>query len=325
MRPRISAALLGALLVLSGAGAVRAQEDYAAAVRIVNPGVTFQREGIASPVRPREDVVLAVTAGGVLETDRSGRILLTFADDLQLLLLPSSRLAVLGNRRADDGSFQLRLRVDGHSVQRFDPASTQRIRLLIETERGEARAGRGWFALWSNLERSTVITVAEGNVDFLPTWGLPLYSAQDGEGIVAELDTARIIDLTSPYNGARMIGLASDCEGRVQLAGGVLNIRAGTSVGYAIIGDVLNGATVRIMGITEDGIWYRIQRYSGFGWLLTSGVRADCPDLPVYPNLSGENNRELFDVEQAEIDLLAPFYGQFDDDVWFYRWRAGAG
>ncbi|MCC6612427.1 MAG: SH3 domain-containing protein [Anaerolineae bacterium] len=323
MPPRISLLLCG-LLLLTGGRAARAQDGYAAAARIVNPGVAYHLDGTAGTVAPREDAVLAVSAGDSLETDRSGRVLLTFAEDLQILLLPSSRLEVLGNRLADDGTYQLRLRVEGHTVQRFDSAGAQKIALNIETERGEVRAVRGWFALWSDLERSTVITVAEGNVDFVPTWGPPLYSAQAAEGIVAELNTARIIDVTEPYNGARMIGLASDCVGHVQVAGGVLNIRAGTSVGYAIIGDVLDGATVRIMGITEDGDWYRIQRYSGFGWLLTSGVQAECPNLPIYPNLSGENNRELFDVEQTEIDLLAPFYGQFDDDVWFYRWREQA-
>lgn len=322
---RPGSALLLAALLLAGGWAAHAQDGYAASVRIVNPGVSFQLAGTEAIFMLPEDAVLPMATGDVLETDRTGRVLVEFANDLQLLLLPSSRLAVLDSQRGEDGQYELRLRIDGHSGQRLGTADAETIQLTIDTEWGEVRASAGWFALWSDLERSTVITVAEGNVDFAPNWGAPLYSAGTAEGIVIELDTARVIDLTPPYNGARMIGLASTCEGRVNAAGGVLNIRAGTGVGYSVIGDVFNGARVRVIGVTEDGVWYRIQRFSGFGWMLTSGVQADCPDLPVYPNLSGENNRELFNVEQAELDLLEPFYGQFDDDVWFYRWRQAGG
>ncbi|MCA9910077.1 MAG: hypothetical protein KC519_15575, partial [Anaerolineae bacterium] len=231
---RCGSVLLFVALLLAGGWTAQAQEGYAASVRIVNPGVGFQLAGTEAIFMLPEDAVLPLSTGDVVETDRSGRVLVEFADNLQLLLLPTSRLAVLESERGDDDHYALRLRVDGHSVQRLGMAAAGEIQLSIETERGVVRAADGWFALWSDLERTTVITVAEGHVDFVPNWGPPLYSAGAAEGIVAELDTARVIDLSAPYNGARMIGLASTCEGRVNAAGGVLNIRAGTGVGYSV-------------------------------------------------------------------------------------------
>ncbi len=316
---------LAILFVLLISAPLQAQEGIGASVRVVNPQAVFSLAGTDGVRALSENSVFAITTGDAVQTDRRGRALLTFADSLELLLLPESRLTVLANERLRDGTYALRLRIDGHSVQRLHTSESTRLLLTIETERGTARARRGWFALWSSLERATVITVAEGSVDFLPIWGQPLYTADAARGMVVGLSSAEIIPISPPYNGARMIGLSSTCEGVVRAQEGVLNIRAGTSLGYAVIGDLRLGARVRIMGVTEDRVWYRVQRFSGFGWTLTSGIEADCPNLTIYPNLSGEANRELFDVEPVELELLAPFYGQLEDDLWFYRWPEPPG
>jgi hypothetical protein len=265
----------------------------------------------------REDTVVAVTAGDTLTTDRDGRVYLLFADQLEVLLLPNSRLEVLENRGTPETGLVLRLRLEGHIVSRNVSSQPDMLQLEVLIRETVVRSNDGWFALWSDIEGGVVATVSDGMVTV--ETGAESQSLTRGQGMTMIADDVRVTAMDRPYNGARLVGLISGCDGQVEIVTDVLNIRAGTTPGYTVIGYLDDGATVRLMGVTESGVWYRIQRYSGFGWVLANGVRTDCP-LPEYPNQFGENNRELFNVETIELDLLTPFYGTFESDVWFYRW-----
>jgi hypothetical protein len=305
------------LLTLLNLPVARAQTPtrLAATVRIVNPGVSLTLVNTLMARSLREDASLPLTAGDLLTTDPRGRALLTFGDTVQVLLLARSSLVVLENRLSSDDQLILRLRLDGHAVSTIArPAAA----LTLETSFASVTADDAHFAVWTDLERNLVVTVADGSVTVLHS---DSYTLSPGDALTADRLSAQINSFTSPpYNGARAFGLQSGCEARVAVSGGRLNIRAGSSVGYDIIGDLVDGATVRIMGITEDGLWYRIQRFSGFGWVLTSGVRAECPNLPALPNNSGEANLELFDYEPFEVELLTPFYAAPGENVWLWRW-----
>lgn len=294
-------------------------DGYAGTARVVHPGVTFTLVNTPRPLSLREDAVQGLTAGDVLTTDRTGRVLITFGDWLEILLLPSSTLTMLENRALGGGRYAVRVGLDGHTVQSWLPASAAQASLEIETDLARVRAESGLLAVWSQLEGSAVVTVAEGAAEVTTVVGtLPLRA---GDGLFADTVTARVEPFAEPpYNGARAFGLLRGCDARVSVGGERLNIRAGTSVGYAVIGDLVDGARIRLLAITEDGLWYRIQRFSGFGWVLTSGVRADCPALPLYPNNYGEANLELFNYEPVEVALLTPFYGKPEDNLWLWRW-----
>lgn len=291
--------------------------DYALSARVVNPGVTYSIVSGVGTFALREDTVVAVTAGDTLTTDRDGRVYLLFADQLEVLLLPNSRLEVLENRGTPETGLVLRLRLEGHIVSRNVSSQPDMLQLEVLIRETVVRSNDGWFALWSDIEGGVVATVSDGMVTV--ETGAESQSLTRGQGMTMIADDVRVTAMDRPYNGARLVGLISGCDGQVEIVTDVLNIRAGTTPGYTVIGYLDDGATVRLMGVTESGVWYRIQRYSGFGWVLANGVRTDCP-LPEYPNQFGENNRELFNVETIELDLLTPFYGTFESDVWFYRW-----
>jgi len=305
-------------LILGGVSFVHAQSpDYAASARVVNPGVTYSIVSGGGTFALREDTVVAVTAGDTLTTDRDGRVYLRFGEHLEVLLLPNSRLEVLENRGSPETGLGLRLRLDGHIVSRNMSAQQDVLQLEVQIRESVISSDDGWFALWSDIEGGVVATVTDGTI--IVETGLEREELTSGQGMTIIGDDVRVTTMDRPYNGARLVGLISGCNGQVEIVTDVLNIRAGTTPGYTVIGYLEDGAIVRLMGVTESGVWYRIQRYSGFGWVLANGVRTDCP-LPLYPNQFGENNRELIDVEAIELDLLTPFYGAFGDDLWFYRW-----
>jgi uncharacterized protein YgiM (DUF1202 family) len=307
--------LLIVLLLLMAASASAANE-IALSARIVNADVTYSIVSAQRRFTLREDAQIALRAGDTLTTERYGRAYLRFADSLELLILPNSTIEIIASQDTDSDEKLLSLRLTGIAIARYG-ADSDDVVLEIETSRAALRTAGGWFAMWSNYSESDAITVAEGRVEVIESARSQMVTA--GEGLLINDGESTPVALEAPYNGARVIGIVDGCDGRVSSTLPELNIRAGTSLGYTEIGFINNGASLRLVGRTIDGIWYRIQRFSGFGWVLASAVETDCV-LPEYPNLYGEDNRELFDVEGIELVLLTPFYGNFDSDPWFYRW-----
>jgi hypothetical protein len=294
-----------------------AASDIALSARVVNPEVTYTISNATRGYTPREDAVIALRAGDTLATARYGRAYLRFVDTVEILLLPNSSLEIIASRVDEADEYLLRMRLVGNAVVRFIDASSASVLLELIANQSTIRTRQGWFSFWSDFESSDVVTVASGNIAVSTYFGDELVSA--AEGLRINLSGVHKAAMDAPYNGARLIGEVVGCEGRVRSLLPNLNIRAGTSLGYAEIGFVNNNALLRIVGRTADGVWYRIQRFSGFGWVLASAVETTCVP-PLYPNLYGENNRELFDVEGIELLMLNPFYGTFESDPWFYRW-----
>lgn len=307
------------LLTLLSIGAAAAQDDVAISARVVYPGVTMQLVGTQDALPLREGSVFPLRAGDTLRTDRQGRVWLSLPEALELLLLPNSELTVVQSDIADN-RLVVRLALRGQSIQLWRQGIVRRGTFQIET--GDALTTVEWtdnydivyslFGLWSEIEGSTVATVAFGELSVESDGKTDTLYSSEGwrNGIVTPME--------GDLNAARLIGFTEGCEGRVRTALDALNIRAGTSLGYAIIGYVNDGQPITLLGRTEDGNWYRVQRYSGFGWMLASAIDTDCVP-PTYPNQYGEDNVEFFAIESIELDLLAPFFGTPETNLWFFR------
>jgi hypothetical protein len=265
----------------------------------------------------REDAVVALAMGDTMQTSRTGRAYLRLEDAVEILILPETQVEILESVQIESGEARLRLAINGHATFRIDENSSQAAALEIMTQQSTVRAVEGWFAVWSNLEGGDVVTVASGSIEVETSAERSLVSV--GDGALIRDRRVEIIPMEAPYNGSKLVGMVDGCNGRVDSLLPALNIRAGTTLGYAEIGYVDNGVALRLMGRTVDGLWYRVQRFSGFGWVLANAVETECA-LREYPNIYGETNRELFDVEGIELVLLTPFYGNFESDPWFYRW-----
>jgi hypothetical protein len=303
------------LVALLTVGEAAAQDDVAISARVVYPGVTMQLVGTQDALPLREGAVFPLRAGDTLRTDRQGRVLLTFGDALEILLLPISTLEITTSQTGESG-YQLSARLAGQSIQRFADAPTQPLSLELVAGEVVINATDGWFGSWSFVENSSIVTVAVGEVEIASNGETMTLAA--GDGARADLTTLEVTTFPSPLSAARLIGFTEGCEGTVRTPLDALNIRAGTSLGYAIIGYVNDGQPITLLGRTEDGNWYRVQRYSGFGWMLASAIDTDCTP-PRYPNQYGEDNVEFFGIESIELELLAPFFGTPETNLWFFR------
>ncbi len=308
---------IGVLLFLFHVSSTASADGVALSGRVVNPDVVYSIASAERSFTLLEDAVFALAAGDTLTTGRGGRVYVRLEDALEILVLPNTHIEIVASEVAEPESIRLLVRIDGSAIARFSDLRQTQVVLEIEADHSTIRADEGWFAVWSNLENGDVVTVAQGNLRVEALGRTEVISPEDA--IRVDRSSLNVIQVQPPYNGARVIGIIDGCDGRVQSLLPLLNIRAGTTLGYAEIGFLDNGAQIRIMGRTTDGNWYRIQRFSGFGWVLSSAVQTDCVP-PEYPNLYGENNRELFNVEGIELVLLTPFYGSFESDPWFYRW-----
>jgi len=309
--------LMIAALLLLIVPATRAQE-YAAVLRIVRPGVEIRRlnteQWFALPI----DAELPFGAGDVLRTDGEGRAWLEFNADMRFLILPDTTLEL---NAFDPTHFAAR--IDGDSLQ-FVGANTDFTEFALEAGALTVTQPAEMFGVWARAD-SSVLTVAQGdafahanNEDFTVPAASGLRVNASGEVEAAEME--------SPFSAARLIGQLDGCPGVTQTVGELnVNVRVGPGFSFTVIGSIENGHEVRVMGINAAGTWYRIQAFSGFGWMQVPLVENTCTDLPVLPNNTIERNIGVWQVTQAELELLLPFYGAPEDDLWFYRSVVGEG
>ncbi len=73
----------------------------------------------------------------------------------------------------------------------------------------------------------------------------------------------------SPHPSSQVSGIATD----------LLNIRAGPGITYAILGQLKQGETIAILGKSQDGLWWRIDK----GWVSATYVQpsGDVSAVPV--------------------------------------------
>ncbi len=311
------------LLLLLGTAvfSAAAQSDYAATITVINRGLSIQRANTVRPLSLPQDSVAIVGVGDVITTDRTGRALVTFADSAELLLMPDSRLEIVVFERTDAGVVRLETTLEGHAIQRT-AAGTLDYTLRLGTV--AVTPQHGLAAMWSSFEQTPVITIAEGSaaVSMDPEddsggdardRGVTLAA---GEGFL----DGRAIPLATPLNAARLVAQERGCAGTVKTTGtDVLNLRAGPGLGYTVIGYYTNTSAARLMAVNQNTTWYRVQRFSGFGWVQALAVESTCTELPRFPLLYLETNAEVFEVRAFELDFMRPFYGDPEENIWFYR------
>ncbi len=309
MRYKLSA--VGIVILLMSAFSVHAQTpSYAALLTITHSGVEIRRANTEAWVALPENSESPFGVGDVLRTDETGRALLTFLDQIDLLILPESTYELLefGN--------ELDARINGYAVQR--QTQTPRFRAYRLEVMGSAplvvTSPAAWLAVWPD-----VVTVAEGEAKIITNDVEHTVTA--GEGIRAvpggEPD---ITPLESPLNAARLVGLLDGCPGEMDTVNNLnVNVRFGSDLRQGVIGNIPNATPVSVMGVNLSGTWYRIQAFSGFGWVQQPLVANTCADLPILPDDQFERSIGIFEVLPLELALLEPFFGPPTSDLWFYR------
>lgn len=300
-----------ALLIFTGAFSAHAQ-SYAALLTITRAGVEVRRANTEAWLPLPEKSESPFGPGDALRTNAAGRALLTFLDQIDLLILPESTYELF------DFSPDITARISGYAVQRGSPAGDYHLEVAGSAALVINRAAAS-FAVWPD-----VVTVSDGEAEI--TVGGSTLTVAAGQGIRAVPGAAPDVStLEPPFNAARLVGLLDGCPGAMNTVNNLnVNVRFGSDLQQGVIGNIPNKTPVRLMGVNQSGTWYRIQAFSGFGWVQQPLVANTCEALPVLRDDQFERSIGIFGVLPQEIALLEPFYGPPESDLWFYRSLAGS-
>ena len=235
---------------------------------------------------------------------------------MEILILPGATLTINVLQTQADGRVEFDAQLDGAAIQHTSRGAIMSYRLrttdFVVTEPAES------FAIWSGFEDRSVMTIETGEA--VIETETDAFTVGENDGIFLLNGAMSSLPLGEPLNAARMVGMVDGCDAFVDSGDDrVLNIRSGAGLGFTNIGFIRNGDDMILMGVNEQGSWYRVQRFSGFGWVNFLGVVENCTDLTVFPNVFQEQNVELFAISERELTFLIPFYGDPSENLWFYR------
>lgn len=293
--------------------------ELSATVIVISEPVLIQRSGTEMQLPLRAGSVAPFGAGDEVRTGENGRLILLFPDTNRLYLLPNTRYELQEFTSLDTGIFRVNgYLLQGIAIQQFqeDP---RRWQYRLETSALTVIEPSKLFAIWAVKDRLEAAISVDGELLVQKPGQAEAISIRPAAGLFATLsDEAQ--SLLPPYHAAQLLALSLNCQGVVSTGGGEgLRLRRGAALDYPIVDVLQDGQNVLITGITQNGLWYRIPFQTGFGWIYSSLVRANCPDLPRFPNLVGESNEQIDRVTPVELEFLEPFYGLPRTNPVFYQ------
>lgn len=299
--------------LLLSAGYSAAQADYLAAViQVIGEEIYFQRAHTQTELPLPVGVRAPFGIDDRIRTGTNGRILISLTADHTILLLPNSEFTIMDFERRDTDSVQLRARLRGIAVHNFAGS----LQYQLDTESFSITGAAGNFAVWGGGLQA--VTSAIGQVR-MEMEGDHQEVVSGGTGYALPF-SQQPVELAPPLHAAQVVEKSTDCVGTVVTSDSQeLRLRAGASLDYIIVAALQSGQQVRIAGVTENGLWYRIPFQTGFGWTYSRFVTADCQNLPRFPNLFGELPESIQGTTQAELRMLEPFYGTPLTNSVFYR------
>lgn len=308
---------IGVLLVITlGLSFQRAEAQSARAMlmSVSYAGVEMRHVNTEAWLPLTAGAQLPITEGDAIRTRDGARARIALLDAGEVLLLPFTTLEIDTLAGDDTGQIDLQLRMNGVLV--FDvqaPERFSRFSLLADALTVDRPASRFAVRAIANVPPSLIVADGEafGRV------GDESVTVEAGYGWRADHAP---LPIDAPANFARLDAMLDGCPGVVDTIEDVdLRVRVGATTLYYPLGAFPEGSPVTLLGITEDRRYFRVQYLSAYGWVERLAVDTECANLPIYPNESVEVILRLPLPQPEEIALLTPFYGQPQDDPWFYN------
>lgn len=314
---RWSIGLLVFLLIIP-AGMIFAQGgQLSAAVTILSEELHFQRVDTDAELRLPAGASAPFGIGDRIRTGDNGRALVTINDDDQLLLLPNSELEVRLFERDDEGNVRFEAFLSGIAVHRLTSVASS-TSFQLSTELFTITEAENQFAVWAVEGGLQAVTSFDGEITFTLNDG-ESYTVPPESGF-AFLYSNEAVELRFPLHASQVVAKSVDCPGIVSTNGSEgLRLRAGAALDYQVVDILQDGQQVTIVGTTENGKWYRIPFQTGFGWIFSSLIEANCDGLQTFPDLIGEEPESLSGATEQEVELLEAFYGTPQTNTTFYR------
>lgn len=292
---------------------VQAQEDQRAGVlRVIYPGVELQRAGTETWWALPLNAITPIGLGDHVRTNE-GRVSISFDEVASLYLLPGSTFT-LDSYQTD----KVEVTLTGISIHQVTEALSS---YQVQLWDAHASLSQGTFGIWSyEADIDSVIAIAGSATVEINENNIELEALQ---GYLEDLTNAINLE-ASPYNRARLIATQATCQGVITTnSGQKLFVRSGAGTGFIQTGTIKDGEAVRLLALTESGLWARIQFLNGFGWLNTSAIKSDCnEDVPRLPDAYQELSPvTIINPSEEELTLLDDFFFSPAFDGFFYQYR----
>jgi uncharacterized protein YkwD len=269
------------LLALSvGWWSVSAQTQIAVLVKVGQPGLDILRSGTQDWVAVTMESV--VGSGDRLRTNGNGQAEITLFDGSALIALkPNTELSINRMERTEQGyliSFGL---LNGHIHQTLIPVPETYVGYEFSTPTTTVVTAGGVFDLWLDANQNTSVLAADGAVYV----GAQRTQLVANEGIRASADGAQS-EIIAARTAAQLSASIDGVPARFVTDADVqLNIRQGPNARTELLGTILPSEVTRVMGVSEDGRWYRVRNGRGHGWVSRSAfeVELDAQNLVAYP------------------------------------------
>jgi hypothetical protein len=269
------------LLLISSPAKSNAQNELAATLEVLSPGVTVQRVNTSDPIAVSVEAIVGV--GDVIRTDDTGQARITFfADGTDTELLPNTEY-VIEAFTGDEENFSIAVQIlAGETVQRLNRILDVNSSYEINTP-GMALAARGTtFSIRVERGGRTGMLVSEGTVEAGAEADTADVSANFG--IRSEAD-GLLSDVVPATTFEELDAALDGCSASAVIQGDVrFNVRLGPSLEAQRVGTVDPSMIDRFIGTVEDGEWYRIAFRGGFGWVQIGGadISDTCAGLRIF-------------------------------------------
>lgn len=295
-------ALISVLLLTSML--VSAQNELAATLEVLNPGVEVQRFNTSNPIAVQVEAIVGV--GDIIRTNETGQARITFfADGTDATLEPNTEYRIV-KFEGNDEDFQLTVEaLAGQTTHRLNRALGASSSYDVQTPSMTLAARGTVFTIRVEENGRAAMLVREGTVDA---------KAADNNadvppdfGIRASV-AGPLSDVVRATNFAELDAALDGCDVTVTTPDDVrLNVRIGPAVAQPRVGTIAADEISTFLGISESGSWYRIAFRGGFGWILSSSrdINADCAGLRVFADTQVENV-ELYELIGDPIEIEAP-------------------
>lgn len=286
--------ILACMFVAASLLPVYAQgDDLAAVLEVLDGTVEVNRVNTQQWIAVRVEAIVGV--GDHIRTDGTGHARITFfSDGIDTELLPNSEMRI-DQFSGSEQTFDLNVAVlIGETAQRIGRALDASSRYTVTTP-GMSLAARGTqFAVRVEDGGRSAMLVSEGTVeagkdaslaDVPPEFGIR--SAVDG--VLSDVVHAKTFaELDSALDGCTATLTTTDDVS--------LNVRIAPNLNAPRVGIISASDINKLVGVTENGHWYRIEFRGGFGWVLssTAAIQEPCAGLRTFPNDQGPEDAALY-------------------------------
>ncbi len=279
---------IGLVVLLSLAMISAAQDEFAASLEVLEPGVTVQRVNTGNPIAVAVEAIVGV--GDIIRTDAVGSARITFfSDGTDVVLEPETEYRIVAFT-VDAEDFNLLVEVlAGQALHRLKRVLGADSSYDVQTP-GMTLAARGTeFAIRVESDGRSAMLVKEGTVAAATsdsTADVPLefgIRAAVGDPLSEVVRASTFAALDSAIDG---------CSTTVTTPDDVsLNVRGGPSRTSTLLGTIFAEDVGLFYGVNETGGWYRIMFGDVYGWILsrTVSIQTGCAGLRVFPDTHTED------------------------------------